>query len=217
MLVGVGDGGCDGGSGDGAGAGAGAGDGDGEGDGSGSSSEVGGFSQFPMLMNSTRMQGKENSGIRNPGNRRLNRTLGIVGRFQSARPPTTGKTVDELSSLVVVIQVKTFESRPDTDWAPKFGGKVVIVEVSGGGEYVDSDGSEDASGGDHGREDESGGTHGNEDRSDGDHGREDKSGRDQGNEDESEGDNGGLSGVEIEAVGLHQTLVFILIKFSRNN
>lgn len=154
-------------------------------------------------MNSTRIQGKENSGIRNSGNRRLNRTLGIVGRFQSASPPTTGKTVDELSSLVVVIQVKTVESKPDTGWAPKFGGKVVIVEVSGGGEYVNSDDdSEDASGGDHGREDESGGDHGNED----------KSGRDQGNEDESDGENGGLSGGGIKVVELHQKLVFILMK-----
>jgi hypothetical protein len=136
VVGGVGDGGC-GGEGDGEGEGDEDGDEDWDWVGSGSSSEVGGLSQFPMVMNSTRIQGKENSGIRNPGNCRRKRIFGIVGRFQSASPPITGKTVDELSSLVVVIQVKTVDSKPDSGWAPRFGGKVVMVEVSGGGVYVE--------------------------------------------------------------------------------
>lgn len=147
VVVGVGDGGC-GGGGDGDGEGEGDEDGDEDWDwvGSGSSSDVGGFSQFPMVMKSTRIQGKENSGMRNPGNCSRKRTFGIVGRFQSASPPATGKTVDELSSLVVVIQVKTFESKPDSVWAPKFGGKVVMVEVSEGGVYVEPGGVESGGG-----------------------------------------------------------------------
>lgn len=92
------------------------------------------------------MQGNENSGMSNSGNFRRKRTFGIGGRFQSARPPTTGKTVDELSSRVVVIQVKTFVSKPGTVSAPKFGGLVVIVEVSGGGVYVESGGVDSGGG-----------------------------------------------------------------------
>lgn len=147
VLVGVGDG-----VGDGDGDGDGDSDGDEDGNedwdcvGSGSSSDVGGLSQFLTLMNRNRIQGSENSGIRNSGNCRRKRTFGIGGRFQSARPPTTGKTVDELSSRVVVIQVKTFVSKPGTVSAPKFGGKVVMVEVSEGGVDVDSGGVEPGGG-----------------------------------------------------------------------
>lgn len=61
------------------------------------------------------------------------------GTFQSASPPTTGRTVEELSSLVVVIQVKTVESNSDNVWARKPGGKVVMVEVCEGGVYVELD------------------------------------------------------------------------------
>lgn len=94
------------------------------------------------------MQGRENSGIRKSGNcRRGNcrrkRTFGIGGRFQSASPPITGNTVDELSSRVVVIQVKTFESNSERDWAPNPGGNVVMVEVSGGGVENESGGGKD--------------------------------------------------------------------------
>lgn len=144
MVVGVGDGGW---GGDWGGDGDGGGDGDEDWDwvGSGSSSEVGGLSQFPTVIKSTRMQGKLNSGMLSLGNCRRKRTFKIVGTFQSASPPTTGRTVEELSSLVVVIQVKTVGSNPDSVWAPKPGGKVVIVEVSEGGVYVEV-GGVDASG-----------------------------------------------------------------------
>lgn len=93
------------------------------------------------------MQGRENSGIRRFGNCRRKRIFGIVGRFQSASPPITGKTVDELSCRMVVIQVKTVESNPDRDWAPKPGGKVVMVEVSGGGVEMEPGGGEDGASG----------------------------------------------------------------------
>lgn len=95
-----------------------------------SSSLIGDWSQLPNSTKSTRIHGRMKCGMGISGQSHENRTSGIVGTSHRTSPPTMGSTVDDPSSLVVVVHANTVDSRPATCWAPKPGGIVVIVDVS---------------------------------------------------------------------------------------
>lgn len=66
----------------------------------------------------------------NSGQSHENRTSEIVGTSQRTSPPTMGSTVDDPSSLVVVVHAKAVDPRPTTCCAPKPGGIIIIVDVA---------------------------------------------------------------------------------------